>query len=134
MECHLATVRPHQTVFDRTENFFLEIPMTNYISEAVSSFFQNLTFFYFYKKVPKGSLENSCLGFQNPINPDGKVRNENSRFYFWRILGSIYGKNFSPVEQIYAKFFSYLVILFFPFVCILPSPELRNKMKVILSL
>ncbi|CAF1015667.1 unnamed protein product [Rotaria sp. Silwood1] len=36
--------------------------------------------------------------------------------------------------KIYAEFFSYLVILFFPFVCILSLPELRKKIKRIILL
>ncbi|CAF0871269.1 unnamed protein product [Adineta steineri] len=32
----------------------------------------------------------------------------------------------------YAEFFSYLIILFFPFVCILPLSKLRNKIRKIL--
>jgi len=36
--------------------------------------------------------------------------------------------------DIYVGFFSYLVILLFPFVCILPLPELQNKIMKILHL
>jgi hypothetical protein len=39
----------------------------------------------------------------------------------------------SGVKQ-YAEFLSYLVILFFPFVCILSLPELQNKIRKILPL
>jgi len=36
--------------------------------------------------------------------------------------------------QLYVEFFSYLVILLFPFVCILPLPELQKKIMKILHL
>ena len=48
---HLAKDNPFLTLSDWTENFFVD--SYDYISEVVLSFFENLAFFYFYKKNTK---------------------------------------------------------------------------------
>jgi phosphatidylglycerophosphate synthase len=56
----------------------------------------------------------------------------NTFMIFIDFCGLSYDKD-SDVKQ-YAAFLSYLVILFFPFVCILSLPELQNKIRKILPL
>ncbi len=45
---HLATGRPHQNFSDWAEIFFVDT--YDYISDVILSFFENLTFFFFYNK------------------------------------------------------------------------------------
>jgi hypothetical protein len=81
---------------DWAEKFFAVT--YGYMSEVVLSFFENLTFF-FIKRILKDSGHNRIPRFQNPINPHAVVRNKNGQFHLWRILQSIFDKNFSPIGQ-----------------------------------
>jgi hypothetical protein len=63
----------HQNLSD-----WVEIDTNGYISEVVLIFFKNLTFFFSIKTIHKGSRQNRYPDFQNPINPNGKVRYENA--------------------------------------------------------
>jgi hypothetical protein len=62
---HLDIVRPHHTLSDWTEIFFGDITY-DYISEVVSSFFENLSFLFFYKKIHKGSVQNRFYWVSEP--------------------------------------------------------------------
>ena len=59
---HLDTVRPHLILSDWAENFSGDT--YDYISEAVLSFFNNLTFFFFKKKFQKVLWKTGFLAFR----------------------------------------------------------------------
>jgi hypothetical protein len=56
---HLDTDNPFLTLSDWAENFFGDT--YDYISEVVLSFFKNLTFFFFIKKIRKGFRQNKVF-------------------------------------------------------------------------